>query len=183
MGTEILRPQDCLAGVSGTSPALFPRRKGCNHGNPYSNNRINLSPSSGPRSSKKQLGSEKPDHKLRSGHPEPSVSRKCSSDDGRAERIGVEVTEKITVLRRGGSLDSKIKSEVQRKKKGSSTATKQLQGPYVRAPMMARCNLYAGSAFAVSPEPSALPLPSFSKKAVPFDDLATRDLRRILRLD
>ncbi|CAN1137643.1 hypothetical protein LINPERPRIM_LOCUS23008 [Linum perenne] len=44
--------------------------------------------------------------------------------------------------------------------------------------------MYAGSAFAVSPSPSALPLPSFSKKKqVSVDDSATRDLRRLLRLD
>ncbi|KAL3012083.1 hypothetical protein AAZX31_07G235300 [Glycine max] len=62
-----------------------------------------------------------------------------------------------TILRRGQSLDSAVKSEV-----------------------------YAGSAFAVSPSPEALPLPSFSTKkqdSVAVDDSATRDLRRLLRLE
>jgi hypothetical protein len=36
----------------------------------------------------------------------------------------------------------------------------------------------------VSPAPSSLPLPSFSKKKqVSIDDSATRDLRRLLRLE
>ncbi|XP_062211083.1 uncharacterized protein LOC133912393 [Phragmites australis] len=45
--------------------------------------------------------------------------------------------------------------------------------------------VYAGPAFSASPEPSSLPMPQFPvKKAVAVvDDSATRDLRRILRLD
>jgi len=49
--------------------------------------------------------------------------------------------------------------------------------------------VYAGPAFSTSPEPSALPLPQFPvKKAAAavdllVDDAATRDLRRILRLE
>ncbi|KAG6428088.1 hypothetical protein SASPL_112337 [Salvia splendens] len=44
--------------------------------------------------------------------------------------------------------------------------------------------LYAGSAFSLSPSPRSLPLPSFfNKKLNPSDDPATRDLRRLLRLD
>lgn len=48
--------------------------------------------------------------------------------------------------------------------------------------------IYAGSAFAVSPAPESLPLPSFSKKkeevgVVAVDASATRDLRRLLRLE
>ncbi|KAK4775762.1 hypothetical protein SAY87_023723 [Trapa incisa] len=187
MGTETLRHQDCLAGGSGTFPALIRHRKGCNYGNSYSDSRINLTPSSGPRSSRKQqqphLRSEKPDHKRRSGQPEPPVSRRWSSDDGRAERFGNVVMEKVTVLRHGASLDSKMVGELQLKNEGGSTATKKLQRPCVRSLVIETCDLYAGSAFAFSPEPSSLPLPSFSNKVTPLDDLATRDLRRLLRLD
>jgi len=49
--------------------------------------------------------------------------------------------------------------------------------------------VYAGPAFSTSPEPSALPLPQFPvRKAAAaadllVDDAATRDLRRILRLE
>jgi hypothetical protein len=49
---------------------------------------------------------------------------------------------------------------------------------------------YAGSAFSLSPSPRSLPLPSFFNKkqqnngiSKPVDDSATRDLRRLLRLD
>ncbi|KAE8099907.1 hypothetical protein FH972_017851 [Carpinus fangiana] len=54
-------------------------------------------------------------------------------------------------------------------------------------PLLAgKCDMYAGSAFAMSPEPNSFPLPSFSKKKqilVIVDDSATKDLRRLLRLD
>ncbi|CAN6683660.1 unnamed protein product [Malus baccata var. baccata] len=53
-----------------------------------------------------------------------------------------------------------------------------------RPKMVQKTDMYAGSAFAVSPEPSSLPLSSFSRKKqvlkVVDDDLATRDLRRLL---
>jgi hypothetical protein len=75
--------------------------------------------------------------------------------------------EKLTILRRGESLEMKIGGG---DKEGKSDV------------------LYAGSAFAVSPAPSSLPLPSFSKamkisQQISVDDSATRDLRRLLRLD
>ncbi|CAO2162519.1 unnamed protein product [Urochloa humidicola] len=49
----------------------------------------------------------------------------------------------------------------------------------------ARPAAYAGPAFSTSPEPSALPLPQFPlrKAAAAVDAAATRDLRRILRLE
>ncbi|KAJ4959338.1 hypothetical protein NE237_026449 [Protea cynaroides] len=45
--------------------------------------------------------------------------------------------------------------------------------------------VFAGSAFLTSPPPSSLPLPGFfTKKVVPSkNDVATTDLRRLLRLD
>ncbi|RRT42822.1 hypothetical protein B296_00034248 [Ensete ventricosum] len=52
--------------------------------------------------------------------------------------------------------------------------------------------VYAGSGFVLSPSPRALPLPTFSRKkegsaataaAAVVDCSATRDLRRLLRLD
>ncbi|PKI47973.1 hypothetical protein CRG98_031637 [Punica granatum] len=216
MGTEILRPQDCLKGRIRTSPALFSRRRGCNYGNSYSNNHTNLNhnpnPSPNPRPSRKQqqhqpVRSEKPDHKRRPAQPEP---RRWSSDDGRAGLVAEKVTilrrgasldskmkselgarqaqatelRSVTILRRGASLDSKMKSELSLKKEGGERGARQAQATELRSPMMTKCDMYAGSAFAVSPEPSSLPLPSFSKKKlVSFDDSATRDLRRLLRLD
>ncbi|TVU20776.1 hypothetical protein EJB05_30372, partial [Eragrostis curvula] len=53
-----------------------------------------------------------------------------------------------------------------------------------RKAAVAPAEVYAGPSFSTSPEPSALPLPQFPlKKAVAVDDAATRDLRRILRLE
>ncbi|GMN27808.1 hypothetical protein TIFTF001_044160 [Ficus carica] len=51
----------------------------------------------------------------------------------------------------------------------------------LRVQMVENSDFYARSAFAVSPAPSSLPHPSFSKKKlgslVLIDDSATRDLR------
>ncbi|KAF0895506.1 hypothetical protein E2562_013601 [Oryza meyeriana var. granulata] len=52
----------------------------------------------------------------------------------------------------------------------------------------AAVEVYAGPAFSVSPEPSSLPLPQFpfrkaAAAAAVIDDAATRDLRRMLRLE
>lgn len=187
MATEILRPQDCLTARIRTSPALFPRRRGCNYGNSYSNNRINPNPSPRPRLIRKHqrpaVRSEKLDSKRGSDQLEPSASKRSGYDDCRSGRIDIEM-EKVTILRRGSSLDSKIKSQLFLKKGGCDPAVKQVQATGLGFTMTMKCDLYAGSAFAVSPEPSSLPLPSFSKKkVVSFDDSATRDLRRLLRLD
>ncbi|XP_015695133.1 uncharacterized protein LOC102702889 [Oryza brachyantha] len=68
-------------------------------------------------------------------------------------------------------------------------AARRHQGKPRRAPAAAAVEVYAGPAFSVSPEPSALPLPQFPFRkaaaavAVVDDDAATRDLRRMLRLE
>ncbi|XP_030473821.1 uncharacterized protein LOC130136199 [Syzygium oleosum] len=206
MATEVLRPRDCLIQRIRVSPASFPRRKACNYGNSYSN------PSrSSARPNRKQIHQQqqpaaKPEvqrKRLVPAQPEPSTSfSRSSSDDLRQGRSSSGlVMEKVTILRRGESLDSKIKSQVSEAAASSSglvvcdgtqrlgpdpaMVPKQVRMVDLRSPAAARrCDVYAGSAFAVSPEPSSLPLPSFSKKKhVSFDDSATRDLRRLLRLD
>jgi hypothetical protein len=78
--------------------------------------------------------------------------------------------EKLAILRRGESLEMKIGG-------GDKEISEEKSDV-----------LYAGSAFAVSPAPSSLPLPSFSKamkisQQISVDDSATRDLRRLLRLN
>ncbi|KAI4311218.1 hypothetical protein MLD38_036128 [Melastoma candidum] len=88
---------------------------------------------------------------------------------------GVLVMEKVTILRRGESLDSATMKATMTGGGGGATFG----------------DLYAGMAFAVSPEPSSLPVPSFGRArkdrvsggGAPVDDSATRDLRRLLRLD
>ncbi|CAK8563606.1 unnamed protein product [Lathyrus sativus] len=84
------------------------------------------------------------------------VSKRSSADDS----VTGKSREKVTILRRGKSLDSSLEA--------------------------VKSDKYAGSAFSVSPSPSALPLPSFLMKkqlSATVDDSATRDLRRLLRLD
>jgi len=199
MGTEVLRPQDCLIGrIRNPQPAVFHRRRSY-----YGS--VNPSYVSNPRSNRKQaVRSEKPDQRKRfvASQPEPSVSKRSgSSDDSKTERRSLSM-EKVMILRRGESLDSKIKSEALRKEGDGlvvlgterlgpdhpEMVPKQIRflDPRSSPPVAGKCDMYAGSAFAMSPEPSSLPLPSFSKKkqvSAIVDDSATRDLRRLLRLD
>lgn len=103
------------------------------------------------------------------------------------------MTEKVTILRRGESLDSLVKSDGL-KKEGEDLViigTQRLGPDPNMVPKQIRivdfktgCDVYAGSAFAMSPSPSALPIPSFQRKFAPVavDDSATRDLRRLLRI-
>nr|POE48179.1 hypothetical protein CFP56_43990 [Quercus suber] len=204
MGTEILRPQDCLIErIRVPQPAVCYRRR--NYGNPnfnYPNTRSSRKPA---------VRQEKPEKKRYVTMVEPSVSKRSSSaDDLRVAKTGPAM-EKVTILRRGESLDSKIKSESRKEGGGGGggeglvvTSTERLgpapemvpkqirivdprsPSPPTPPPMMRKCDMYAGSAFAMSPAPSSLPLPSFSKKkqvvsGIVVDDSATRDLRRLLQ--
>ncbi|KAL3508015.1 hypothetical protein ACH5RR_033397 [Cinchona calisaya] len=97
---------------------------------------------------------------------------------------------RVTILKRGQSLDtidaSRMKRDIQRKKFMDEDCYND--------------DLYAGSAFFSSPSPSSLPFPSFfnvnnnhrlprhhhhhlATNKVNSHDSATRDLRRLLRLD
>lgn len=210
MATEVLRPQDCLIQRIRVSPASYPRRKACNYGNSYSNpsSRSSARPNRRQQIQQQQPQPAKPEQQRKRYVPaqsEPSTSSRSSSDDlSKQARSAGLVMEKVTILRRGESLDSKIKSQVAASASGDMVVCdgtqrlgpdpemvpKQVRIVDLRSPAPApaagrrRCDMYAGSAFAVSPEPSSLPLPSFSKKKhVSFDDSATRDLRRLLRLD
>ncbi|PNX63486.1 hypothetical protein L195_g061653, partial [Trifolium pratense] len=87
------------------------------------------------------------------------VLKRSSTDDSVTVKNGGSAVANVTViLRRGKSLDSSL--------------------------VAVKNDKYAGSAFSVSPSPSELPLPSFlTKKSLPtFDDSATQDLRRLLRI-
>ncbi|KAK9086630.1 hypothetical protein Syun_029024 [Stephania yunnanensis] len=92
----------------------------------------------------------------------------------------------VVILKRGESLDLKRKTENSVKRTVSDSIPKQIR---IRD-RTSSGDEYAGTAFFLSPpSPRALPLPSFSKKtqaaecAVAVHDSATKDLRRLLRLD
>lgn len=189
MGTEVLRPQDCIR----DSPAIFSHRKN------YYGNGV-------PKVNRKPVRSVKPESRRKS--PEP---KKSATDDDLRSRNSKIVLGQVTILRRGESLDTKVKSsdtkqtskEIMVKSSDTkSSDTKQVSkeitvygtGRLGPDPKMVRKQVrfglpdtYAGSAFFTSPAPSSLPLPSFFKKDCGVkavdDSAATRDLRRLLRLD
>ncbi|KAJ0033889.1 hypothetical protein Pint_24985 [Pistacia integerrima] len=104
---------------------------------------------------------EKPDQRRQRAQSEPSMSKRSTSvsDDSKM------------MIKRSNSDDLKT---IPRSKKERTVAPGRMTG---------KCDVYAGSAFAVSPEPSSLPLPSFFKKQISVDDSATRDIKRLLRLE
>lgn len=208
MGTEILRPQDCLTERIRCNPAMCSRRR--NYG--YSNNSNNSNYSSNynnnrPHNRRPVVRHEKPDQRRQQrAQSEPSMpSRTSASDESKAVRRSScddSLMEKVTILRRGESLDSKIKTgngagATSLKKEGDRLVVNGTvrvgpapeMMPKIRivdfkTPLAGKTDVYAGSAFAVSPAPSSLPLPSFSKKKqISVDDSATRDIKRLLRLE
>ncbi|KAB2599492.1 hypothetical protein D8674_009763 [Pyrus ussuriensis x Pyrus communis] len=187
MGTEILRPQDCLIERIRVRPASFSRRKSYYYGSPIANQNY----VSNPRSRKPAVRSESRRIQVQPADAAPVAKTSSSHDDLRSFKM-----EKVTILRRGESLDSKMNEKgglagtgtgTARLRPGPETVQKQVRIVDLRSPVGGKTDMYAGSAFAVSPEPSSLPLPSFSRKKqvskVVDDDSATRDLRRLLRLD
>ncbi|XP_058758710.1 uncharacterized protein LOC131631960 [Vicia villosa] len=140
MGTQVLHPQEYFFTPT---PASFSYRS--NHYG-YNNNRAATSKSH--RKPVTRPAVKKRDSTL--------VLKRSSADDS----VTAKSREKVTILRRGKSLDSSLEA--------------------------VKSDKYAGSAFSMSPSPSALPLPSFLMKkqfSATVDDSATRDLRRLLRLD
>ncbi|KAM7277632.1 hypothetical protein ACFE04_004766 [Oxalis oulophora] len=158
MGTEILRPHDCLTerirSSSPSSSSVFvnprPRYNNNNGNQPQSHHAFNyyFAPN------------RKPSRRFN----QPLSRRSSSVDDLKLSRNSADdhFTVEKSALRR---------VESHHKVNGKPDV------------------LYAGSAFAVSPAPSSLPLPSFSttttmtKNNSCVDDSATKDLRRLLRLD
>lgn len=206
MGTEILRPQDCLIERIRVSPC---RRRNYYHGN-GSFSASNLNGNYNARINRKPaVRSDRPEHQ-RKRSAEPSISKRSSSADDLKIKSNNNINlvmENVTILRRGESLELKIKASentaapsvkeessrtggdlfitgTARLGPGPEMVSKPVRIVDLRSPVAGNCDVYAGSAFAVSPAPSSLPLPSFSKKKqVSVDDSATRDLRRLLRLD
>jgi len=200
MGTEVLRPQDCLIQRIRVAPAGFNRRKTYypngntarlrKVGRPEQKRRFNAQPEMLPPATMISKRSASPEYDLRKSNHQI-------------------VMEQVTILRRGESLDAKVVKADRPVKKISAgdlvvvgterlgpdpeMVTKQIRIGDLKSalsPVAAggscRTDMYAGSAFSMSPSPRALPLPSFfNKKQVSnvVEDSATRDLRRLLRLD
>ncbi|KAM7485164.1 hypothetical protein LguiA_001173 [Lonicera macranthoides] len=169
MGTEVLRPQDCLIQRIRVAPAVR-KSYGNGNGNPRSNN----------SSYRKQYA--RSDQRKKS--PEPSISKRSSSSEDlrpRSNNLGQSNFGSVTILKRGEVIHSKNKTN---EMVGNLSPVPDLK--QIRVSPVTAGDTYAGSAFSLSPSPRALPLPSFfSKKQVAefVDDSATRDLRRLLRLD
>ncbi|CAL9162346.1 unnamed protein product [Musa hybrid cultivar] len=164
MGTEVLRPHDCLL-----CPSLA-------------------------------LRNSKPIRRRRDSSLKRSAKPRHPAPGG-----GHLVVGQVAILRRGESL------EAEKATKGEPVTGSGGWGPAVfvtgrlglgpdpgmipRAGAEAAAaaglpdEVYAGSGFVLSPSPRALPLPTFSRKkegsvaAAVVDCSATRDLRRLLRLD
>uniref|UniRef100_A0A7N0UE08 Uncharacterized protein n=1 Tax=Kalanchoe fedtschenkoi TaxID=63787 RepID=A0A7N0UE08_KALFE len=189
MAMEVLRPQDCLTDRFRTHPAdVFCRR------------RILCGAGKNGRSGRKRVSRSE---MKRNGPPEPRRSK--SEENLRSSCSGGShaglVSGQVTILRRGESLDSRIRSlEIKKRTEGDAdmmmlSGTGRLGPDPVAVPReeikafltAGMRDVYAGSAFVFSPSPSDLPLPSFSKKSLQLspvvDDSATRYLRRLLRLE
>ncbi|CAA2961060.1 uncharacterized protein LOC111366023 [Olea europaea var. sylvestris] len=202
MGTEVLRPQDCLGERFRLSPAAFHRRKSTKHGE------------AGYR--KPVFRSERWDQNQKkkfNNQQENFISKKSSRADALKSRINNgPVMGQVTILRRGESLDS-LNPKINSSKKMGSAKQSPVDDMVVygtgrigpdtpemvpkqirlgaRPPAAGRgvADIYAGSAFSMSPSPRSLPVPSFfnnktqNSASKVFDDSATRDLRRLLRLE
>ncbi|KAJ8573784.1 hypothetical protein K7X08_010295 [Anisodus acutangulus] len=186
MGTEVLRPQNCLMERFREPQPVFHRRKTGNGYN-YSYRKPIV------RTEKKKLN-----NKIQNNQSEPSISKR-SEESKQAQIPSPIVMGQVVILRRGELLDF-LNPNIKKENKTTSSCKKKpvneltvygtgRLGPE-RPEMLpkqirvGRSDVYAGSAFSNSPSPRSLPLPSFfnnNKKS--FDDSATRDLRRLLRLE
>lgn len=206
MGTEVLRPQDLLVERFHVPPPQFQRRRNFPASGHLPNLNVHRKPNQTGHNNRKT--SPKPDKKKINATAE---TRKAPHGGVAAEtrrKNDGPVMGQITLLRRGESLDSLSTYKTKgRNTKQKSPKTKPVDdlavwgigriGPespemvpkQIRMSPAPLPNNYAGSAaFSMSPSPQSLPLPSFfSKKQQQIDsssnDPATRDLRRMLRLD
>ncbi|MFX6532705.1 proline-rich nuclear receptor coactivator motif-containing protein [Acinetobacter baumannii] len=200
MGTEVLLPRDLFADRF-RGPSFNRRRNFPANGNltnvvvnrrPHNNNNNHHNKKTSPK--KRSVDAKKPNKK-------DDVTTTTTAGTG-STPMG-----KVTLLRRGESLDSltsKIKGANPKPKspirkpiddlavtgtgrigpESPEMVPKQIRHVKVKSQP---ADVYAGSAFFTSPSPKSVPLPSFFSKKIeiekPFDDSATRDLRRLLRLE
>ncbi|KAL8100290.1 hypothetical protein AgCh_032515 [Apium graveolens] len=203
MGTQVLTPQDCLTHRIGVPPPLFPRRKtnfyGFRSGPPKVNRLVIRSERIDRKRSPVQLRNS-PEQLRRSPEikrsPEPIKFAKRSTSAGdltyKQNQINNNMIRdgEVRILRRGESL---VSIPAVNENSGGEMAvygTGRL-GPdpetVTKQVRVGLSDVYAGSAVTMSPSPRALPVPSFFKKGGGsekfVDDSATKDLRRLLRLD
>ncbi|KAL0367646.1 UNVERIFIED_CONTAM: hypothetical protein Sradi_3654700 [Sesamum radiatum] len=199
MATEVLRPQDLLV-ERFRMPQTCPRRRNF----PANGSLTHLDANR--RQHRKT--SPKPDKRRFNAAAETKRSSHGGVSDVR-QRVEVSgggpVMGQVTLLRRGESLSS-LTSKVSGEAPTTPTpkpvddlavlGTVRV-GPDLPEMVPKQIRLgapsstdYAGSAFYSSPSPRSVPLPSFFNKrdsndcqSEPFDDGATRDLRRLLRLE
>ncbi|KAK7856373.1 hypothetical protein CFP56_023748 [Quercus suber] len=185
MGTEILRPQDCLierirvpqpAPETGGPAGEAGEEEVCHHGGAVGLEEVELCGRSASGEDRSGDGEGDDFEKRRVvGLKIKSESRKEGGGGGGGEGLVVTSTERL------GPAPEMVPKQIR-------IVDPRSPSPPTPPPMMRKCDMYAGSAFAMSPAPSSLPLPSFSKKkqvvsGIVVDDSATRDLRRLLRLD
>lgn len=175
MGTEILYSPDLLAQRHHIAPPHFHHRRNFSSQGNFSNLAVN-----------RRLSHTNNNNRKTSPQSEKRKSNETKGADARRKEGGG-----ARILRRGQSL-SCIASKLNG---GDGSAARSVSPPAVDDMTVGRVRMpnqirqsplphYAGSAFSLSPSPRSLPLPSFfNKKLNPSDDPATRDLRRLLRLD
>ncbi|CAN4112824.1 unnamed protein product [Withania somnifera] len=205
MGTEVLRPKNCLIDRfrEPQPETVFHRRK---NGNGYYNY--------GYRKQVVRMRKKKLNGKVQN-LSEPSISKPVQITGEVTPEDGGMVMGQVTILRRGELLDS-VNPNIRKENKTTSSSCKKKPascsgdeltvygtvrlGP--EQPEMLPKNIrmgrtptdvYVESAFSNSPSPRSLPLPSFfsnmnnnknnNRELKPFNDSATRDIRRLLGLE
>ncbi|KAL7123898.1 hypothetical protein ABFS83_14G012900 [Erythranthe nasuta] len=168
MATEVLHSRDLLSERFSVAPTPFHRRRNLT----ASRNATSLA------SNRRQHRKVSPKHDNGSRFSGDAAAAKKSShgsDNGL-------VMGQVTLLRRGESLSLlTVKEPVQ-----NPAVLENI--PQIRVVAPSPAVGYAGSGCFTSPSPRSVPLPSFFSKKEPeicdlFEDGATRDLRRLLRLE
>lgn len=204
MGTEVLYPQNILGERFRVCQPVFHRRKspfvnGNGFGNVKSNNygyrkQLNHRPERLDTKRKSTTVQQSTDQQLNTTPRRTVVdledhylNRSSNLQHQQQQQLqkGLEMGQ-VTVLRRGHSLDSletkRNKNSNVKAKGGILIKNKfNINGGYGDS-------LYAGSTFLASPAPESLPLPTFfynkkNGKKEKYDASASRDLRRLLRLE
>ncbi|XP_047335876.1 uncharacterized protein LOC124939444 [Impatiens glandulifera] len=202
MSTEVLRPQDCLVDRICLQPKSFHnRRKGNGNGNTTNTKCSSASVRKSAVRFEKKVENGRSETGLTKKTPIRDNVKKNRNNNNSSNKNGL-INGQVMILKRGENLDTKIKagsrnlvvSGTERIGPDPDLFSKQFKivdlrsvSVSVSSPVVSkRVDTYAGSAVSISPSPNSLPLPSFfSKKQVSkiFEDSATRDLCRLLRLE